>query len=222
MCGRYTLYETEDLEDRFEVAAPDGLPENYNVAPSQIMPVITQEASGRELVFMQWGLIPHWAKDPKIGNRLINARSESAFEKPVWRHIIRTQRCLIPANGFYEWKRTNASPKQPYYLHPRQDPLFAFAGVWESWKNPEGENWKTYSIMTTEPNQEVSSIHNRMPVILHKSDENLWLDPTNDRPEDIAPLLHPYDDNGIEMYAISNSVNAPQNNNSSLIIPLAA
>lgn len=225
MCGRYTLYETEDLAQRFDVDTPEDdredIAANYNVAPTQIMPVITDDTANRHLEFMQWGLVPRWAKDTKIGNRLINARSESAFAKPVWRHIIRTQRCLIPANGFYEWKNTATSQKQPFYVHTKAQPLFAFAGVWDSWQQPGGGILKTYSIMTTEPNKEISAIHNRMPVILYPEQEGAWIDPANDQPDDIAPLLHPYEDNGLELYPISQDVNSPANNTSALLQPLA-
>lgn len=221
MCGRYTLYETEGIAERFGVDAPEDIHPSYNVAPSQIMPVITGDAQAKHLEFMRWGLIPAWAKDPKIGYKLINARSESIFNKPTWRHAIRSHRCLVPANGFYEWQNNNTAQKQPYYIHPRDDHLFAFAGIWDSWRDPDGEILKTYSIVTTEPNQEIAAIHNRMPIILYPEEESAWIDPTNDRPEDIAPLLHPYEDNGLELYPISQNVNSPANNNASLLQPLA-
>jgi putative SOS response-associated peptidase YedK len=225
MCGRYTLHQkAENIAQRFNISAvPDFIPENYNVAPGQIMPVITQDESGRHLEFMKWGLIPIWAKDPHIGYKLINARDDSIFEKPMWRGVIRKKRAIIPADGFYEWKKP-ANPKdkkQPYYIHPKQGELFGFAGVWESWKDTEGKEHMTYSIITTEPNKEMTSIHNRMPVILHPQDERQWLDPTNnDNRSVIASLLRPYDDEGLDVYEVSTNVNVVKNNDSQLIYPL--
>jgi len=221
MCGRYTLYETADLAERFDVEVPEDIQSNYNVAPSQTMPVIVDGTETRHIELMQWGLVPAWAKDSKIGSRLINARSESVFDKPVWRHVIRSHRCLVPANGFYEWKNGSTAQKQPYYVHPLSETLFAFAGVWDRWREPGGEVLKTYSIVTTEPNEEISTIHNRMPVILYKEEEAAWIDPTNDQPEDIAPFLHPYEDGGLELYPISQNVNSPSNNNPALLQPLS-
>lgn len=188
------------------------------------MPIITETEAGRELELMKWGLVPSWSKDPKIGYKLINARAETMFEKPVWRGVIRKRRCLVPADGFYEWKKLTEdkkTPKQPYYIHPKQTDLFAFAGVWESWHDVEGKEWKTYSIITTEPNKEMASIHNRMPVILHPEDEADWLNPShnNDR-STIENLLHPYHDGGLEMYKVSPDVNSPRHNDEHLIYAL--
>lgn len=221
MCGRYTLYETEDLAERFGVDLPEDIHPSYNVAPSQTMPVIVNGTDTKHIEFMKWGLVPAWAKDSKMGPKLINARSESIFNKPAWRHVIRSHRCLVPANGFYEWKNTNTAQKQPYYIHPKERQIFSFAGVWDSWRTPDGETLKTYSIITTEPNHEISAIHNRMPVILYQEEELVWIDPTNNHPEDIAPLLHPYEDDGLELYPISQDVNSPANNSPSLLQPLA-
>jgi putative SOS response-associated peptidase YedK len=225
MCGRYTLHQkAKILVDRFD-AQPikEELRDNYNVAPGQFMPVVVNQEGKTKLELMKWGLVPFWAKDPKIGYKLINARSETLFEKPMWRNVIKKKRCLIPADGFYEWKRVkedNKEVKHPFYIHPKQEDLFSFAGVWESWKDVEGLEWKTYSIITTEPNKEMASVHNRMPVILHREDEASWLEPSLDLKEDIEPFLQPYEDGGLKMYEVSSNVNSPKNNNSELIYEL--
>lgn len=224
MCGRYTLHKkVDELAKRFNLATvPKDIPENYNVAPGQIMPVIVEEEGERKVELMKWGLIPVWAKDSKIGYKLINARDDSIFDKPMWRSVILKKRALIPADGFYEWKRPSnpKGRKQPFYIHPKHDDLFAFAGVWETWKDVEGKEWKTYSIITTEPNKEMSSVHNRMPVILHHEDEASWLKSSNVTRSDIEPYLRPYEDNGLDMFEVSSDVNVVRNNDERLIYPL--
>ena len=227
MCGRYTLHKkVDELAERYNLAnVPSDLKSNYNVAPGQLMPVITEDESGkRSLEIMKWGLVPSWAKDPKIGYKLINARDETIFDKPMWRNVILKKRCLIPADGFYEWKAP-AIPKehkQPFYIHPKQIELFSFAGVWETWKDVEGLEMRTYSIITSEPNKEMAQIHNRMPVILHPEDESSWLEPTHVTRDDIEPLLRPYEDNGLDIYKVSSDVNSTRNNEKELIYPLSA
>lgn len=226
MCGRYTLYKKiDELAERFNVTKVGyDINANFNVAPGQIMPVIIQDETGRHLEMMQWGLIPAWAKDPSIGYRLINARDDGIFDKPMWRNLILHKRALIPADGFYEWQKpaTPKGHKQPFYIHPKQLDLFAFAGVWEVWQDAGGLDWRTYSIITTGPNQEMKPIHNRMPVILHPADEAAWLELTKDAKEQIAPLLKPYNDNGLALAKVSDAVNSTRNNNEQLIYALAA
>ena len=227
MCGRYTLHKKVDaLAERYNLAnVPSDLKSNYNVAPGQLMPVITEDESGvRSLEIMKWGLVPFWAKDPKIGYKLINARDETIFDKPMWRSVILKKRCLIPADGFYEWKAPSTAKehKQPFYIHPKQIELFSFAGVWETWKDIEGLEMRTYSIITSEPNKEMAQIHNRMPVILHPEDESSWLEPTHVTRDDIEPLLRPYEDNGLDIYKVSSNVNSTKNNDKELIYPLSA
>lgn len=212
MCGRYALYDTDILGNRFKVEVGYDIKPNYNAAPSQTMPVVTE--NGLEL--MRWGLIPKWAKDEKIGYKLINARSESVFEKPMWKGVITQKRCLIPANGFYEWQKRDDG-KQPFFIHTKDNGIFSFAGIWETWKH-DGTEWNTYSILTTEPNKEMTAIHNRMPVILHEDDEAQWL--AADTREDIEALLNPYEDNGLETYAVSKDVNVVSNNSGELFLPL--
>jgi len=212
MCGRYTLYTTDELEDRYRVEVSDAIRANYNVAPSQTMPVITQDG----LKMMRWGLIPPWAKDEKIGYKLINARSETIFEKPMWKKSVLQRRCLIPANGFYEWKKLDDS-KHPYFIHLKDESIFSFAGIWETWKH-EGKTWETYSILTTSPNKEMKDIHNRMPVILHKDDEAQWLAADNEA--DISVLLQPYTNGKLETYEVGTEVNTVKVNEKTLIGPI--
>lgn len=225
MCGRYTLHKkADDIAKRYNLAlAPKEVQENFNVAPGQIMPVVTGSDDGPKLEMMKWGLVPFWAKDPKIGYRLINARDDTIFDKPVWRKVILKKRCLIPADGFYEWKKPpegSKERKQPFFIHPKQTDIFSFAGVWETWKDAEGMELKTYSIITTEPNKEMRKVHNRMPVILSQEEESAWLEPSRDSREEVEPFLHPYEDNGLEMYEVSSDVNVTRNNNEMLIYPI--
>ncbi len=213
MCGRYTLYDIDELGEHFGVEIPDDLQPNYNAAPTQEMPVITNQ--GLEL--MRWGLIPAWAKDEKIGYKLINARSETVFEKPMWKSIVTKHRCLVPANGFYEW-RARTDGKHPLYIHPKKIGLFAFAGIWSSWKH-DGAEWLTYSIMTTAPNKEMTAVHDRMPVILHPDDESLWLGA--DTHDAIETLLMPFTNNSLEIYEVSKNVNTAKTNDATLIKAIA-
>lgn len=226
MCGRYTLHQkAQDIAKRYNLAKnPHDIRDNFNVAPGQFMPVVHADESGKtSLEIMKWGLVPFWAKDPKIGYKLINARADSIFEKPTWRKVILQKRCLIPADGFYEWKRPKDSKEQkvPFYIRPKQSGVFSFAGVWETWKDSEDKEWKTYSIITTEPNKEMSKVHDRMPVILSQKDEANWLEPSNDSKKDIEPFLHPFKDNGLEIYKVSDEVNSPRNNYKNLIYKLS-
>ena len=225
MCGRYTLHKNADeLAVRYNLARmPHDIRENFNAAPGQQMPVIVEGDGECQLEIMQWGLIPFWSKDPKIGYKLINARDDTIFDKPMWRNVILKKRCLIPADGFYEWKKIldgAKERKQPYYVHPKQLKLCSFAGVWDTWKDAEGLEHKTYSIITTEPNKEMAAIHDRMPVILHPEDEPQWLEPSRVTRSDIEPLLRPFEDGGLELYEVSSDVNVPQNNDAKLIYPL--
>lgn len=222
MCGRYTVYQTDKIKERFDVdSVPGDLRPNYNVAPGQDLPVVVEDKT-RHLKVMRWGLIPFWAKDQKIGYKLINARSETIFEKPMWKGAVTKHRCLVPANGFYEWKKLDGKDKQPFYIRPKDQELFAFAGITSSWTDKEtGEVIDSYSIITTSPNKEMRKIHDRMPVILKPSDESHWLDASLDKPEAIDDFLHPYKDGGLEMYEVSRDVNTPRNNSEELLYPVA-
>lgn len=225
MCGRYGFYKNDEFSERFGIDVGDiDLTDNYNVAPGQTMPIIVSLDNKPSVRLMRWGLVPVWAKDLKIGYKLINARSETLFDKPMWKSLIKSKRCLIPANGFYEWRKEpegSKTVKQPYFIKPKDEKLFAFAGLWSTWKDVEGMEWDTYSIITTQPNKEMSAIHDRMPVILHQDDESSWLSPTNDSDRlAIEAVLRPFDNDGLEMWEVSTDVNAVKNNNEKLIYPL--
>ena len=221
MCGRYTLYQTRDLKKRFRLAdrPTQDVDNNYNVGPGQFMPVIVRSEYGNQEELMKWGFVPPWAKDTKIGYRLINTRAESVFSSPMWRIAILRHRCLVPSRGFYEWKVLADGKKHPYYICPKDMELFAFAGIWSTWRDVEGRELKTFSILTTEPNKEMADIHNRMPVILKPDDEDRWLEPSLER-AGIEALLHPYEDGGLEFFEVSRDVNVTRNNDNHLIFPV--
>src|SRR5215813_7645535 len=223
MCGRYTLHhKPEEIEERFDVEPNEELlAPRYNIAPSQIIPVIRHARSGddlREMAGCKWGLIPFWAKDPKIGNNLINAKAETIAEKPSFKQAFAKRRCLIPADGFYEWKKQGKAPSQPIYIRRRDKGLFAFAGLWEEWKTPEGERLPTCTIITTEPNELIAKFHHRMAVILRPEDEQTWLDPGNST-ADVLPLLKPYTPDELEAFEVSRAVNSPSVDDASCIAP---
>lgn len=177
MCGRFVLVALADVMNQvFDLRnTQDPLPQRFNIAPTQQIGVITNERPD-ELAWHRWGLVPGWAKDAKIGNRMINARSETAAEKPSFRAAFRRKRCLIPASGFFEWKRAGAA-RQPVYISLRERPLFAFAGLWEQWHSAEGDEVRSATILTTEANAFMDSIHQRMPVILAPEEHDAWLQP---------------------------------------------
>ena len=220
MCGRYTLASpTERLAEEFGVDASSiELAPNYNVAPTQKVAAVLEEGGQRRLEVLRWGLIPPWADDPGIGSRMINARSETAPGKPSFRRAFRERRCLIPADGFYEWQRTNGA-KQPYYIHMEDGLPFAFAGLWESWSKGEGEI-RTCTILTTGANALVGEVHDRMPVILAHDTYDVWLDPASERDE-LTGLLAPYPEDEMEAYPVSRFVNSPSNNDPRCIEPAA-
>lgn len=219
MCGRYVLEEWSD-----EVAALFGVEDadekefsNWNVAPTQTMPVIAEVEGKLKVEPMKWGLVPSWSKEPQSKYATFNARSEDLFDKPTWRGPARHHRCLIPATGFYEWKRLNGTKsKQPTFIHPEDQKYFAFAGLFDEW---HGE-LLTYTIVTTTPNKEMSAIHNRMPVILHPDDWADWLSSSIQTRDSLEPLLRPYEDGKLDMFEVSSDVNAVRNNNGHLILPL--
>jgi putative SOS response-associated peptidase YedK len=187
------------------------LQSSYNVAPTQEVPAVVASNGGRRLEVLRWGLIPSWADDPEIGSRMINARSETVAEKPSFRRAFKERRCLIPANGFYEWRKENGG-KQPYYFRMKDGRPFAFAGLWESWDRHGGGEIQSCTILTTDANDLVSEIHHRMPVILPQEDYELWLDSTLREPDQLLPLLAPYPTNDMEAYPVSRRVNNPSNN----------
>ena len=210
MCGRYRLSRRKQLVEEYFDTTPweeDWNP-RFNIAPTQPVPVIRQhpKEAVRQLSVMKWGLIPHWAKDPSISMSTINAKSETAATKPAFRDPLKFRRCLIPADGFYEWKRT-VKAKQPFCFEIKDGELFAFAGLWDGWKDASG-NWiKTCSILTTTPNALTATIHDRMPVILDRESYDLWLDPRMQNIVVIADLLRPYDPNSMRCYPVSTRIN---------------
>lgn len=227
MCGRYTLFATGELRERYKLqkkeldAIHEGLKERYNIAPSQLVPTVYEKDGKRHMELMKWGFMPIWSKDPKsiFKYKTFNARSEDIFDKPLWKRAIRQTRCLVPSTGFYEWKDTG-SGKQPFFIRPKKQDLFSFAGLYSTWKDVEGLEWDTYAIITTSPNKEMEAVHNRMPVILHPKDEERWVEPSNDTPESIADLMRPYDDGKLEIYEVSRDVNTSRVDNDTLVRPV--
>ena len=216
MCGRYGLVSTDKLAERFDAEKfKSELDKRYNIAPCQNLPVVTRH-SPNQIEIMRWGLIPFWAKDEKIGYRMINARAETVAEKNSFKKSLQSMRCLVPADFFYEWQVTKEG-KQPMLIRLKSQEIFAFAGLYSTWKNPEGEEIKTYTIITTEPNKIITPIHNRMPVILTRDEEDEWLNPDMVEPEHILKYLDPYPSDEMEAYPISKSVNSPSVDNSSII-----
>jgi putative SOS response-associated peptidase YedK len=220
MCGRYTLHhDTSQIALRFEVQETRAdVPERYNIAPTQPVAVVTVN-SPRTLQMMRWGLIPSWAKDPAIGNKLINARAETLTEKPSYKTALMRRRCLIPADGFYEWQPVG-NGKQPMYIHRRDKALFAFAGLWEEWRSPAGDTIRSCTVITTTPNDLMASIHNRMPAILRPEEEAAWLDNAVQSAPDLLKLLRPYPESAMEAYAVSRMVNAPTVDTPACIAPV--
>jgi len=209
MCGRFSFSPlAKIIEDRFDVKVDSNYKPRYNSAPSQNLAVITNLHPDR-ISFFKWGLVPFWAKDPKIGNKMINSKSETISEKPAFKNAFKRKRCLVPADSFYEWKKISSSDKIPYRILMKDQTLFAMAGIWETWKNLEGDDLHSFSILTTSANKLMENIHHRMPVILHREDEKKWIGET-DLPE-LESLLTPFDENLMTAYPISKLVNSPAN-----------
>jgi putative SOS response-associated peptidase YedK len=182
---------------------------SYNVAPGQNVAVLLKDDS-RKLGVLKWGLIPHWSKDPAIGNRMINARAETIAEKPSFKHPLRRKRCLIVADGFYEWRK-DGTQKTPMYIFLKNRKPFVFAGLWDVWTSPEGEKIASCTIITTEPNELMKKIHHRMPVLLPRKDIDRWLDRSTQDEREVLPLLRPYPAKEMDAYEVSRLVNAPKN-----------
>ena len=219
MCGRF-VYAAQCDENQLafpQVVFPNEIPLRYNIAPGQDITAIANTAEPRADAF-KWGLIPSWAKDHKIGNRLINARGETLAEKPSFRTAFKRRRCLIPATGFYEWQRNpDGKTKTPMYIALKSGAPFAFAGLWESWHSPEGQHIQSCTIITTEPNDLMAPIHNRMPVILPANAYDLWLDPAERT--DLQALLLPYSAQEMTAHPVSTLVNSPINDTPDCLKP---
>lgn len=218
MCGRFSLTVGDrDIATEWNVHVPFDIPARYNIAPSQPVVVLLDDGE-RRLEQFQWGLVPHWAKDPKIGSRMINARAETLFEKPAFRGPARRQRCLVLADGFYEWRKPNGGRKVPHYIRLKSGRPFGFAGIWARWEGGDGE-LMTCSIVTTEPNELMRRLHDRMPVIVPKDLEDRWLDPELGDPETLEAILKPYPADEMEHYAVSTVVNNPKHDAAECVQP---
>ena len=222
MCGRYRLSRRKQLiEEYFDTAGDEDWNPRYNIAPTQPVPVIRQHPKEprRDMSLLRWGLIPSWAKDASGSARTINARSETVATLPAFRDPFKSRRCLIPADGFYEWQRSG-STKQPYCFEVNNGRLFAFAGIWDRWKDPTGQWVKSCSILTTTPNAVTSPVHDRMPVILDPANYNLWLDPGMTDIPTVAEMLKPFDARLMRSYPVSNRVNHVQNDDAECATPI--
>jgi putative SOS response-associated peptidase YedK len=222
MCGRFTLQiPPELLAEIFGLLEIPVFPVRYNIAPTQLAPVIRQAGDGQNhCVVMRWGLIPSWAKDPSIGKRMINARSETVSGKPAFCHAVRQSRCIVPASGFYEW-REEGREKIPLYIRLKDGSPTIFAGLWEQWRSPRGEVVDSFTILTTLANGLIKSLHERMPVILRPEAIPLWLDRETTDPDCLKSLYLPFPEELMEMWPVSPLVNSPRNDFPELIAPLA-
>lgn len=219
MCGRFTITVTLEelithyLIDDSKIAV---LKPNYNVAPMHNIPAVIASDEGKRLGELRWGLVPVWAKDEKIGNKMINARAETVAEKPTFKRLLKSKRCIIPADGFYEWKKDGAS-KQPFRILLNDGGIFSFAGLYDTWEDPEGNKLSTCSIITTTPNSLMADIHDRMPVILRPEDEADWLGRDNEDVESLLKLLKPFDASKMRAYKVPWAVGNVRNNSKELL-----
>ena len=222
MCGRFTLNQSATaLAQIFDVEPVPDLAAQYNIAPTQMVATVLHqpESNKREFQQLRWGLIPSWAKDSSMGAKLINARAETVAEKPSFRSAFKHRRCLVVADGFYEWRHQQGK-KQPFYFRLQDGQPFGFAGLWEKWRSPTGEEINSCTILTTAANELLQPIHERMPVILAAIDYNLWLNPQTEAPEQLQQLLLPYPAAAMIGYPVSTLVNNSRHNSPECIIPL--
>jgi putative SOS response-associated peptidase YedK len=222
MCGRFTLTVSgETIADFFGLTEVPTLAPRYNVAPTQALLAVRVPApeAPRQAARLRWGLVPSWAKDPRIGNQLLNARAETAAEKPAFRTALRRRRCLIPADGFYEWQQRGGA-KQPYCFRLSDDRLFAFAGLWERWQDPSGQTLETCTVLTTEANELVRPIHDRMPVLLARNHFADWLDPNLQDSVRLLAMLRAYPAEEMRAYPVSAWVSNPRHEDSRCLAPL--
>ena len=217
MCGRYTLIaDLGDLAQRFEFDGTDfSYDPGYNIAPTESVRTV-RNVDGREAAFMRWGLIPFWAKDPKIGSRMINARAETVAEKPAFRNALKKRRCLVLADGYYEWQKTPAG-KGPFRIVMGSGEPFAMAGLWETWRDPQGKVVPSYTIITTAANDYLAPIHNRMPVVLPQKSAESWLDSGVEDAASLTHILVPTPDDYLHAYEVSTIVNNARNHSPEVI-----
>ena len=221
MCGRFTLIEAIPwLAEILSLENPENIgsvPPRYNVSPGTDVAIVrSRENKPRELALARWGLVPFWAKEPDFGTRTINARSETAARKPAFRAAFRYRRCLIPADGFYEWSG-GGRKKQPWFIHLENRRPFAFAGLWESWTGADGSVLETCTILTTEANEKLAELHHRMPVILPEATYADWLNLSENRAKALQPLLKPYPAEAFSYYPVSERVNSPRNDDAACL-----
>ena len=217
MCGRYAQRtDAKKLAREFKVADAPSVEPRYNIAPTQDVLAVSETGDGREMRFFKWGLVPSWAKDTSMGARLINARSESVAEKPAFREAFKQRRCIIPADGFYEWQRTGGR-KQPFFFRMRDEHPFGFAGLWERWEGEDGEVINSCAILTTEANEVLRPVHDRMPVILHPDDYELWLGGSARELDLVKEVLRPYPAGEMVGYPVGSGVNSPRNQGAGLL-----
>lgn len=220
MCGRFSQRTpTKKIGEKFKVEEVPPLLERYNVAPSQQVLGIREAGEARESTFFKWGLVPRWAKDPSIGNKLINARSETVAEKPSFREAFLRRRCLVPVDGFYEWSR-RGERKRPFYFHMKDGEPFAIAGLWERWDG-EGGPLETCTLLTTDANELLAPYHDRMPVIIGPEDYEAWLDAGVRRSDELTLLLRPYPQEEMSAHEVSPLVNNPSNDRPRCVEPLS-
>jgi putative SOS response-associated peptidase YedK len=222
MCGRFVFHaDWNVVQQEFSLASsPVDFAARYNIAPTQHVPVITNE-NPHELSLYRWGLIPSWAKDAAIGNKMINARADGIDEKPSYRSAFKRRRCIVPASGFYEWQKGEGKTKTPMFIHLKDQDVFGLAGLWEVWKNADGEILRTFTIITTDANDFMRPIHDRMPVILHRKDYEKWLAPDEVPADKLLPLLKPFESSKMTAYEVSRAVNTPSIDEPQLIEPVA-
>jgi putative SOS response-associated peptidase YedK len=220
MCGRFSQAQIAELDrEVFRLLEMPALEPRYNIAPTQNVAVVRERRNGeRVLQLLRWGLIPSWAKDPAIGNRMINARAETLAAKPAFKRPFARQRCIVPADGFYEWKRTDGA-KQPYYIRREDGGPLAFAGLWDRWRSDGDATVDSFTIVTTTPNDLVAPIHNRMPAILLPDGYDMWLDPEGRDVDDLSSLLGPYPAEDMTAYPVSRFVNNPRNEGPECVSP---
>ncbi|MFP6583456.1 MAG: SOS response-associated peptidase [Candidatus Hydrogenedentota bacterium] len=220
MCGRFAQTPAlQSLFSRYKFFGEDeaGVVPCYNIAPTQSVPVIFRDDEGDHLDAMRWGLVPHWSKE--IGTKpLFNARAETVATKPSFRTPFKRHRCLVPATGFYEWKKGAKNTKIPYFIHNKDESPMVFAGLWDRWDQQDGTILHSFTIITTRPNVTMKPIHDRMPVILSEEAEDTWLDPNQHDPDHLTPLLNPSDPELIEAYPVSSEVNSASHEGEGCII----
>jgi putative SOS response-associated peptidase YedK len=224
MCGRFTnRAKPEQIKREFKVGAknPNLFHPRYNIAPAQMIDVVFEPETTRILSQLKWGLVPSWSKDAEIGNRMINARAETLTEKPSFREAFKSRRCIIPASGFYEWQKKSTAAKQPFYFYLKEKEVFGFAGLWEGWiDKTTGEELETCTIITTEANELLKPVHERMPVILKAESYDEWLDAKVKDTDKLQELLKPYPAKEMGSHAVSRSVNIPDSDSADLIKPM--